>query len=252
MNPESWKFMNTLIISLGGSIIIPKPDKIDIAFLKKFRKLILNFVKSNNRVVIITGGGKINKFYNESAQKITKIKPVDLDWLGIAFTRANAELIRSIFGDYAYGKVIADPTKKVPARRLPARLWRGSASGGKTNKKIIIGCGWKPGCSSDKDAVLIAKTLGAKNIVNLTNIDYVYTADPDKVKTAKPIKQMTWSEYRQLIGSSWVPRLNTPFDPVASRLAAKLGLKVVIMNGADLGNFKKFLKGKNFKGTVIK
>lgn len=226
--------MQTLIISLGGSIIIPKPDKIDIKFLKKFRKLILDFVKSNNRVVIITGGGKINQLYNESAKKIAKIKPEDLDWLGIAFTRANAELVRSIFGSAAHSEVITNPTEKI-----------------KTKKKIIIGCGWKPGFSSDKDAVLIAKTLGAKNIANLTNIDYVYTADPDKVKTAKPIKQITWLEYQKLVGKKWTPRLNSPFDPIASKLAAKLGLKVAIIKGTDLGNFKKYLSGRDFKGTTI-
>ena len=226
--------MKTLIISLGGSIIIPKPNKVDIKFLKKFRQLILNYVKRGYRIVIITGGGKINKLYNESAKKITKIKPVDLDWLGIAFTRANAELVRSIFGNMAHHQIIADPTQKIS-----------------TNKKIIIGCGWKPGCSSDKDAVLIAKTLGAKEVVNLTNIDYVYTADPKIDKSAKPIKQMTWDGYKRLIGGKWVPRMNSPFDPIASRLAAKLKLKVAIMKGTDLENFKKYLQGKEFKGTVI-
>ncbi|MBU4332432.1 UMP kinase [Patescibacteria group bacterium] len=237
--------MKTLIISLGGSIIIPAPDKVDVKFLKKFRQLILDYTKRGNRAAIITGGGKINKLYNGFAQKIAKIKPIDLDWLGISFTRANAELVRSIFGDYAYEKIITDPTKKIPARG-----W--SASGGKTNKKIIIGCGWKPGCSSDKDAVLIAKNLGAKTIVNLTNIDYVYTADPRKVKDAKPIKKMTWDEYKKLIGGKWIPRMNSPFDPIAAKLAAKLKLEVAIMKGTNLDNFKKFLGGKKFKGTIIK
>lgn len=227
--------MKTLIISLGGSIIVPEPNKIDIEFLKKFRALILDFVKRDNRVVIITGGGKINKLYNESAQKIAKIKPVDLDWLGISFTKVNAELVRSIFGDAAHSQIIVNPTEAVT-----------------TSKKTIIGCGWKPGCSSDKDAVLIAQNLGAKTIVNLTNIDYVYTADPRKDKSAKPIKEMTWNEYKKIIGGKWVPRLSSPFDPVAARLAAKIGLEVVIMQGTDIGNFKKFLAGKEFKGTVIK
>lgn len=225
----------TFIISLGGSIVIPKPNRVDVGFLKKFRQLILDFTNRGNCIVIITGGGKVNKMYNEAAQKIAKIKNIDLDWLGIAFTKANAELIRAIFGDKAHGEVITNPTKRI-----------------KTNKKIIIGCGWKPGCSSDKDAVLIAQTLGAKKIINLTNIDYVYTADPDKDKSARPIKQMSWSDYRQLIGGEWMPRLNTPFDPIASKLAQKLGLEVIIMNGLKVKNFKNFLIGKEFIGTIIR
>lgn len=227
--------MKTLIISLGGSIIIPKPNVVNIPFLKKFRSLILTFVKQGNRVVIITGGGKINKLYNQSAQKIAKIKNNDLDWLGIGLTKVNAELIRGIFGSHAHPKVITNPTKKII-----------------TPKKIIIACGWKPGCSSDRAAVIMAKNLKTKTIVNLTNIDYVYTADPKKDKTAKPIKQITWQEYCQLIGNKWTPRLNSPFDPIASQLAQKLKIQVAIIKGTNLPNFKKLLSGKKFKGTVIK
>jgi len=228
------KNSKTLIISLGGSIIIPKPDVVNIPFLKKFRRIILDFAKKGNRAVIITGGGKINKFYNQSAQKIAKVSHKDLDWMGITFTKVNAELVRGIFGSHAYPEVITNPTKKV-----------------KTDKKIIIGCGWKPGCSSDRIAVLIAKKLKADTILNLTNIDYVYTADPRKDKTAKPIKNLTWNEYKKLISDKWIPRMSTPFDPVASRLAQKLGLKVAIMKGTNLPNFKNFLSSRKFKGTLI-
>ena len=32
-----------------------------------------------------------------------------------------------------------------------------------------MAAGWKPGCSTDYDAVLLAKAYGAKKLVNLTN-----------------------------------------------------------------------------------
>jgi uridylate kinase len=154
--------------------------------------------------------------------------------MGIAVTKVNAELVRIIFGDKAYEKVIYNPTLKI-----------------KTNKKIIIGSGWKPGCSSDMDAVLLAKNLKAKTVINLSNICYVYDKDPKKFKEAKPIKKMSWQELIKIVGGKWTPGLNAPFDPIAAKLCMKLGLEVVIMKGTDLVNLKNFLTGKRFQGTVI-
>ena len=42
-----------------------------------------------------------------------------------------------------------------------------------------------------------------------------------------------------------------PFDPIASRLAEKSSLKVVIMNGKNLTEVKKALEGGEFKGTIV-
>lgn len=211
------------------------PDRVDTIFLKKFRGLILNFTKRQNRVVIVAGGGGTNKKYNVAAQKVVKIKNVDLDWLGIAVTKLNAELLRVIFGEVAYEKVAINPTEKI-----------------KTNKKIIIAAGWLPGCSSDNDAVLWAKNLGAKSVVNLSNIDCVYDKDPQKCKNVRPLKNLKWAEYRKKIGSKWIPRMHAPFDPIASQLAEKWGIEVAIMRGTDLNNFQNFLSDKKFRGSVIK
>ena len=224
--------MKTLIVSLGGSVIVP--DEVYTIFLKNFRRVILDFIKNGGRAVIVAGGGEINKKYNAAAQKAAKIKNVDLDWLGIAATKLNAELVRAIFGEMAYKKVAIDPTEKI-----------------KTNKKIIIASGWLPGCSSDKDAVLWAKNFGAKTVVNLTNTNYIYDKDPNKFKDAKPLKNLKWAEYRKMVGNKWIPRMHAPFDPIASQLAEKRGMEVVIMKANHLNNFRGFLLGRNFKGSVL-
>jgi uridylate kinase len=225
--------MKTLTISLGGSVIVP--DEVDTIFLKNFRRIILDFIKKGTRVVIVAGGGGTNKKYNAAAQKVAKIKNLDLDWLGIAVTKLNAELLRVIFGKAAYKEVLINPTKKI-----------------KTNKKIIIAAGWLPGCSSDKDAVLWAKNFGAKRLLNLSNIEYVYDKDPKKFKDAKRLEKIKWAEYRKMVGNKWIPRMHAPFDPIASKSAEKWGMQVVIMKARHLNNFKKFLKGEKFKGSVIK
>jgi uridylate kinase len=226
-------FKKTLVMSLGGSLIAP--DNLDLNFLKKFRKLILDYVKKGNSVILVCGGGNTSRHYQETAKLVNpQITSTDLDWVGIAATKINAELVSAVFGNWAMESILGDPTKKV-----------------KTSRPIIIGAGFKPGSSSDKDAVLAAKTFGAKTVLNLSNIVYVYNKDPKKFKDAKPQKQMNWKDFRKIVGNVWVPGAHVPFDPVASRLAQKWRMQLVVMKGSDLTNLKNFLAGKKFKGTVI-
>jgi len=224
----------TLIFSLGGSLIVPG-DTISVNFLKKFRELILKLLRKGHRIILITGGGGICRKYNAAAKKITKIKNLDLDWLGIATTKLNAEFIRCIFGNYAYPKVLDDPNTKVNSKY-----------------KLIIASGWKPGCSSDKDAVLWAKNLKASAIFNLSDIDFVYDKDPDKYPDAKPLRTVSWVNFIKIIGKEWFPGKSAPFGPPASLLAKKLGLEVVILNGKNIKNLENYLNNKKFKGTIIK
>jgi uridylate kinase len=54
-----------------------------------------------------------------------------------------------------------------------------------------------------------------------------------------------------MVGDEWVPGKNVPFDPIASRHAAKIGLKVICAAGKNLPNLEKILNGEPFLGTTI-
>lgn len=222
----------THVLSLGGSLIIP--NDVDYKFIRNFRNLILKKIKSGNKFIIVCGGGKLNKRYNEAAKKIRKMTNNELDWIGTYTTRFNAQFIRILFGNLAYDKIAENPHEKF-----------------ETKKPIIIGAGYKPGWSSDYDTVYLAKTYGAKAVVNLSNIDYAYDKDPNQFKDAVPIKEISWKNFRKIVGSKWKPRMNNPFDPVASKEAEKFGFRVVILNGKNLKNLENCLDGKKFKGTII-
>ncbi|MBN1779271.1 MAG: UMP kinase [Candidatus Buchananbacteria bacterium] len=222
----------TIVMSLGGSLIAP--DKIDLEFLKRFKQLVLKFSKKN-RIVIICGGGDTAREYQAAAKKInSKVADKDLDWIGIGATRINGELVSAIFGNHAHESILGDPAKPK-----------------KSSKRIIIGAGWLPGHSSDKIAVQAAKTFGAKTVINLSNITYVFDKDPSKHKDAKPQEKMDWKSFRKLVGDKWIPGAHVPFDPVASKLAQKYKMQLVVMNGSNLKNLSNFLDGKKFIGTII-
>ena len=222
-----------IIISLGGSLIIP--DDIDVNFLEDFKRLIVSQIKKGKKFVIITGGGKICRRYQDVLKKLEKPTMEDLDWLGIYSTRFNAEFVKILFRDLALDQIITNPT-------LPVKL----------SKPVVVGGGWKPGWSTDYVAVTLGKKLKAKKIINLSNTDYVYDCDPKENKDAKKIENISWKEYRKLIPKEWNPGLNSPFDPIASKMAQKEGMEVIIMNGKPIDNLANYLSGKKFLGTTIK
>jgi uridylate kinase len=218
----------TIVISLGGSIIIP--NKIQVAFLKKFKGLVLRFLKRGYKFIIVTGGGQICRDYQKAASKISELNDEDKDWLGIHATRLNAHLLRTIFKKQAYPVVLDNPEKPI--------------DGG--DYRLFIASGWRPGWSTDYDAVLLAHRFKADKVINASNITHIYD------KNKKAIQEISWINYRRLINTKWKPGLNVPFDPIASKAAQKYKMKVIVTKGTDLKNLENILTNKKFKGTVIR
>ena len=222
-----------VVVSVGGSLIVP--EGIDVPFLKELRRLITAKTCEGFSFFIITGGGRTARKYQKAVEDVRgDLTREDVDWLGIHSTRLNAHLVRAVFKEEAQARIVKNPTRPFKPRA-----------------SIIIGAGWKPGWSTDYCAVMAARSLGAKKLVNLSNISHVYTGDPKKDPSATPIETINWPDFRALIPNEWDPGLSSPFDPVAAKEAERLGLEVAIMNGAHLEEFDNYLKGESFTGTII-
>jgi uridylate kinase len=229
------------VLSLGGSIVAP--EGVDEAFLKDFVALIGEMLEEDEkrRFILVTGGGGPARSWQRAYRNISAanelcggVKDEQADWIGVMATRLNAQLVKAIMGDWCTQDVVTDPTQVGP---LIGR--------------VLVASGWKPGFSSDYDAVLLAERFQADRLINLSNIEQVYTDDPRKNPDATPIERISWADFRALVGDEWVPGKNVPFDPVASRHAAKIGLQVVCAAGKNLENLKKLLRGEAFFGTTI-
>lgn len=231
------------VISLGGSIIVP--DAVDEGFLAGFAALIESALAEDagRTFIIVTGGGGTARRYQNSFYAITRAgtdaagsseAAASADWIGIMATRLNAELVRAIFHRHCPQEVVTDPTA--------VSLFQG---------RVLVAAGWKPGFSSDNDAVILAERFGANTIINLSNIEKVYTADPKLDPAARPLDAISWNDFRAMVGSEWTPGKNVPFDPVASKRANECGIRVICAAGRDLTNLSNILHNKPFKGTTI-
>lgn len=225
-----------IIISLGGSLLVP--ESIDREFVANFKKFILAHLKLGYHFILVTGGGKTARKYIDTAATVTKITDEDKDWLGIHATRMNAHLVRTIFREYAHPRINTNPHDLEDFYGAP--------------EPILVAAGWRPGFSTDFDAVVLGKYLDVKRIINLSNIERVYDKDPRTHSDAKSFDNLNWKAFRKIVGSKWNPGMNSPFDPIASQMAESENMEVAILNGGDLDNVTNYIAGKKFVGTIIK
>ncbi|MCQ2981596.1 MAG: UMP kinase [Treponemataceae bacterium] len=224
------------VLSVGGSIVVP--DSPDTTFLKSFSDMVRGWLAedASRKLILVVGGGAPARVYQNAYKAIVPeaASSDSADWIGIMATRLNAQLLKAVFGDLCKNDVVYDPTAVE-----------------EFSGRILVAAGWKPGFSTDNDAVLLAKRFGAKTVVNLSNIEKVYTDDPRKNPDAKPLDTITWPDFRKMVGDEWVPGKNCPFDPIASRGAEGAGISVICAGGKNIGNIKAILDEGEFIGTRI-
>lgn len=230
-------YKDKIIISVGGSLVVPNGG-VDTTFLSKFNAFIRKqLAKNRNRqFFLVIGGGATARHYRDAGRTVVghELTHDDLDWIGIHTTKLNAHLVRTIFRDIAHPYIL----KHYEIIR-------------KVTESVVVAAGWKPGWSTDYDAVLLCEDYGAKEIINLSNIDKVYNKDPRKFSDAKAFDKISWNAFRKIVGDRWIPGIHAPFDPVAAKRAQDLGVKVIMMDGSDFKNVENYFNGKKFVGTVI-
>lgn len=243
--------MTTKVLSVGGSIIAP--DTPDTEFLSAFTRMTTEWLMHNPdaRLIFVAGGGAPAREYQNAyravaenfsgPQKDAASFPSEddenraCDWIGIMATRLNAQLLKTCYGPLCAQDVVTDPTQVTDF-----------------TGRVLVAAGWKPGFSTDNDAVLLAERFNADTVVNLSNIEKVYTDDPRRNPDARPLDTISWANFRKIVGDEWVPGKNCPFDPIASRKAQELGLTVICAGGKNIENIRAILNGKDYKGTTIR
>ena len=230
----------TKILSVGGSIIVP--DKPDTEFLGKFVAMCTKWLDEDKsrRLILVAGGGAPARVYQNGYKEVCEKTGANFDanaadWIGIMATRINAQLLKASFGSYCKNDVVYNPTE--PDLKLDGQ--------------VLVASGWKPGFSTDTDAVYLGEKFDAKTIVNLSNIEKVYTDDPRKTPDAKPLDTISWADFRKMVGDEWTPGKNCPFDPIASKKASELGMKVICAGGKNIENINAILNDKEYIGTTI-
>lgn len=244
--------METYVIKYGGSFVIP--DKTyDESALEELASLVKSH--KNKQFVFIIGGGKICRNINDAVDGLLNdalsndidLKGIARDELGIATTKINGRyvmrwLTNKLGTDYVYQDIVDYP-EVAP----------------KTDKRIVIATGYKPGVSTDYDMMLLAKAYNASKAFKISNFPVVLNVKPEefdktKISTYKPLPTMTWDYMLNLVGKEFIAGGNYPLDPPSAILANEI-VKTVTNFTLYIGEKEqigKMLSGDDFVGTVVK
>src|SRR3989344_3354718 len=216
----------TIVLSLGGSLIIP--DKVNYKFLHKFKSVLRKNYKKY-KFVIICGGVAIARKYI-SALKEEHKNHRNLADAGIRATRMNALFLIQFFGKEANDTLPKD--------------MKGLKSYLKKNSVVFSGSlRFTPDSTSDGTAAKLSYYLKTK-FINLTDVSGLYNKDPKNNKNAKLINKISWNDFeskskkiRFSAGQHFV------LDQKASTIIKKHKITTFIL-GPNLGNLENVLKNK--------
>jgi len=222
-----------IIISLGGSLIIP--NNINYKFLTNFKKIILKHTK-NYKFIIVCGGGSIARKYISALSKAGKSNYLQ-SLSGISATRMNARFLSYFFN--------LNPKQGIPHKLIQIKKL--------LRKNNIIFCGaleYKPNQTSDSTAAELASYFKTK-FINLTNVPGLYTDNPLTNKKAKFITKTTWLDLHKRANKiSFKPGQHFVLDQTATKIILKNKIPTYIL-GKNLKNLDLLLQNKKFTGTTI-
>lgn len=227
--------------------MLSKSDNVlfDFDYARKIRNLLIEVSSEIDFIGINIGGGFITRKYQNLVRIHGENDQIDLHKLGITTTNVNAQIFHGLFGKNIYPEVIK--------YKEYDEFMEGKLNLDLQKYKFLLVTASKPGISNDWNATQLGLRLGTKSIIDIKNIDGVYTSDPKKDPNAKKIDKLSWDEYFKVIGNpkEFEPGGNYPVDIETARLAKMQGVKFLIVGGDDLENVRNAMLGKEFKGTVI-
>jgi uridylate kinase len=224
--------MRKIVISLGGSILIPKIEKNEIrAYVP-----VLRAIAEHHRLFVVVGGGGEARRYIKVARGLG-VDEGTSDEIGILITRLNATLLIAALGDDAYPKVAESHAE---AKKF-------AESG-----KIVVMGGITPGQTTDAVAAVLAERVGASVFINVTSVNGIYSADPRKDKKAKRFAYLTPKELLGIVSSTALGAgSNNVLDIVAARVVERSHIPLVVLDGGDPENLSNaILKGK-YTGSLV-
>ena len=219
-----------IVLKLSGRVFSMDNAKL----LKDYAHFLVKISKYCQPVVV-AGGGKIARHYISHARS-SGADESTLDELGIEISRLNAKLLIYALKNKAY------PHPPTSLQQVTHAIDSGL---------IVVTGGLHPGQSTNGTAALIAEKIKASEFINATDVNGIYSADPNKNKNAKLFKKIELKKLRGiLVKEDSVAGGYDLMDIVALKIIERSKIKTRVIK-SDLKTLEKAIKGKDVGTEII-
>ena len=232
------KYKRVLLKLSGEALIGDGEYGIDSKMLSNYANEINEIVKQGVEIAIVIGGGNIYRGIQSEGAGFDRVQG---DYMGMLATIINGMALQSALEsiDVQTRLLTAIRMEQVAEPYIRRKAMRHLQKG----RVVIFGGGTgNPYFTTDTAATLRAIEVEADVILKGTRVDGIYTADPEKDKSATKYETISFDEVFQ-------KKLNI-MDLTAFTLCQENKLPIKVFNMNISGNLNKVCQGENV-GTLV-
>ena len=211
------------VLKIGGSVMYDNSLNINEALLGKVKNWYLGERKNYKNVAMVVGGGSLSRNMQEKIAGSVGGEE-SLHNIAMSVTQTNAAVLQGYLDDMDIF--------------LPKKLGDAYEFLMEENQKTLLSGGLKIGWSTDMDAAIYADILEVKIVYKISNVEFLYEADPKTEVNARPILDISWEEYFKLFnivdGDNHVANKSIPIDVNCAQFCAKKGISFFLCGGRYL------------------
>ena len=232
------KYKRVLLKLSGEALIGDGEYGIDSKMLSNYANEINEIVKQSVEIAVVIGGGNIYRGIQSEGAGFDRVQG---DYMGMLATIINGMALQSALEsiDVQTRLLTAIRMEQVAEPYIRRKAMRHLQKG----RVVIFGGGTgNPYFTTDTAATLRAIEVEADVILKGTRVDGIYTADPEKDKSATKYETISFDEVFQ-------KKLNI-MDLTAFTLCQENKLPIKVFNMNISGNLNKVCQGENV-GTLV-
>ena len=232
------KYKRILLKLSGESLMGNEGYGIDPKRLNEYALQIKELTQAGAQVAIVIGGGNIFRGLSGASKGFDRVKG---DQMGMLATVINSLALQSALTNVQIESLVYTAVRMEPVGELYNRdkvvknLVKGKVA-------ILSGGTGNPFFTTDTASALRAVEIGADIILKGTRVDGVYTADPEKDKTATKFENISFDEVIQR-------QLNV-MDLTAFTMCRENNIPIYVFDMNKVGNLLKVVKGEKI-GTLV-
>ena len=232
------KYKRILLKLSGESLMGEKQYGIDEKKLAEYAGQIKEIADMGIEIGIVIGGGNIFRGLSGTAQGFDRVKG---DQMGMLATVINSLALSSALNSAGQKARVFTAINRDPIGEYYSK-WKAIEAMQQGEIAIISGGTGNPFFTTDTGSALRGIEIEAEVMLKGTRVDGIYTADPEKDKSAVKFDKISYDEIYN--------RGLKVMDLTATTMCKENHLPIIVFDMDTPGNLKKVMSGENI-GTLV-